>query len=66
MENKQNQPKNKFQIDDPYAPDNTISVKTEKIKRVINVKERNFIRKTYFLDNGNKHIVEIEKLQKIF
>ena len=57
---KNNQPKNPFQIDDPDAPDNTQSVKIVKLKKIIQGEERNITRKIYLLNNGRQHMVEIE------
>ncbi len=59
--NKDNtQPKNRFQVEDIDAPDNTVSVKIVKIKKTIKGIERNITRKIYVLDDGKQHIVEIE------
>lgn len=52
---------NSFQINDPDAPDNTIGVKITKIKKTENGKEKKYCRKTYSLDNGATHIVDVEE-----
>lgn len=57
---KNNETKNRFQEDDPDAPDNTTSVKIVKLKKMIRGEEKNITRKIYVLDNGKQHMVEIE------
>jgi uncharacterized protein YkwD len=52
--------KNEFQREDPYAPDNTKSVKIVKLKKIIQGKEKSITRNIYFLENGKQHIVDIE------
>lgn len=51
---------NRFQEDDPDAPDKTTSVKIVKLKKLINGIEKNITRKIYLLEDGKQHIVEIE------
>ena len=51
---------NEFQEDDPYAPDNTVSVKVEKEYKQVNGKIKKVTKKIYFLDTGAQHIIKIE------
>ena len=53
---------NPFQEEDPDAPDNTISVKMIKTKKVVGGKLKKITKKIFFLDNGAQHIVEVEDL----
>ena len=53
--------KNDFQADDPYAPDNTVSVKIIKKSKNIGGKTKKITQKIFTLDNGAQHIVEIEE-----
>lgn len=55
---------NRFQMDDPYAPDNTIGVKIVKIKKTFEDGEHNITRKIFSLDNGKNHIVDYEEKGK--
>ena len=52
---------NPFQLDDPYAPDNTIGVKIVKIKKNFGDGEHNITRKIFSLEDGKKHIVDYEE-----
>jgi len=52
---------NPFQLDDPYAPDNTVGVKIIKIKKNFEDKEYNITRKIFSLKDGKKHIVDYEE-----
>ena len=52
---------NPFQIDDPYAPDNTIGVKITKLKKKYADREYNITRKIFSLKDGKKHIVDYEE-----
>jgi len=56
-----NVPKNQFQIDDLDAPDTTISLSIVKTIKVYEDKPRKITKKIYTLENGTKHIVEIEE-----
>ena len=51
---------NPFQEEEPDAPDNTISVKIIKNKKIVGGKLKKITKKIFFLDNGSQHIVEIE------
>ena len=51
---------NPFQEEEPDAPDNTISVKIVKIKKLIGGKLKKITKKIFSLDNGAQHIVEVE------
>jgi hypothetical protein len=52
--------KNDFQEDEPYAPDNTVSLKIIKKNKNIGGKAKKITQKIFTLDNGAQHIVEIE------
>ena len=52
---------NPFQMDDPYAPDNTVGVKIVKIKKSFGDGEHNITRKIFSLDDGKKHIIDYEE-----
>ena len=52
---------NPFQLDDPYAPDNTTGVKIIKIKKKFGEEEHNITRKIFSLEDGKKHIVDYEE-----
>ena len=52
--------KNAFQEDDPDAPDNTVSIKIDKISKEINGKIKKITKKIYTLKTGAQHIIEIE------
>ena len=52
---------NPFQLDDPYAPDNTVGVKIVKIKKTFGDVEHNITRKIFSLEDGKKHIVDYEE-----
>ena len=58
--NKKKKINNPFQEEEPDAPDNTISVKIIKNKKVVGGKLRKITKKIFFLDNGAQHIVEVE------
>ena len=51
---------NPFQEEEPDAPDNTISVKIIKNKKIIGGKLKKITKKIFSLDNGAQHIVEVE------
>jgi uncharacterized protein YkwD len=53
--------KNDFQEDEPYAPDNTVSLKIIKKNKNIGGKMKKITQKIFTLDNGAQHIVEIEE-----
>ena len=53
--------KNDFQEDEPYAPDNTVSIKIIKKNKNIGGKNKKITQKIFTLDNGAQHIVEIEE-----
>ena len=53
--------KNDFQEDEPYAPDNTVSLKIIKKNKNIGGKNKKITQKIFTLDNGAQHIVEIEE-----
>jgi len=55
---------NPFQLDDPYAPDNTVGVKIIKIKKNFEDKEYNITRKIFSLKDGKKHIVDYEEKEE--
>ncbi len=62
LQNKKNDKDlNPFQLDDPYAPDNTIGVKIVKIKKNFGDGEHNITRKIFSLEDGKKHIVDYEE-----
>ena len=52
---------NPFQLDDPYAPDNTVGVKIVKIKKTFGDGEHNITRKIFSLEDGKKHIIDYEE-----
>ena len=52
---------NGFQLEDPYAPDNTIDLKILKIKKNFGDGEHNITRKIFSLNNGKKHIIDYEE-----
>lgn len=52
---------NPFQIEDPYAPDDTVAVKIIKLKKNYEDKEYNITRKIFSLKDGKKHIVDYEE-----
>ena len=52
---------NPFQLDDPYAPDNTVGEKKKKIKKNFGDGEHNITRKIFSLEDGKKHIVDYEE-----
>ena len=58
--NKKKKINNPFQEEEPDAPDNTISVKIIKNKKVVGGKLKKITKKVFFLDNGAQHIVEVE------
>jgi len=53
--------KNDFQEDEPYAPDNTVSLKIIKKNKTVGDKTKKITQKIFTLDNGAQHIVEIEE-----
>ncbi len=62
LQNKKNDKElNPFQLDDPYAPDNTVGVKIVKIKKNFGDGEHNITRKIFSLEDGKKHIVDYEE-----
>ena len=58
--NKKRKINNPFQEEDPDAPDNTVSVKIVKNKKVVGGKLKKITKKIFSLDNGAQHIVEYE------
>jgi uncharacterized protein YkwD len=52
--------KNQYQLDDPDAPDDTVSVKTVKQTKLYNGKVHKVTRKLYTLADGTTTIVEVE------
>lgn len=56
---KTNKVKNDFQVNDPDAPDDTVSVKITRTTKIINGKPNRITKKTYTLSNNNLHVVEI-------
>ena len=52
---------NRFQEEDPDAPDETIGVKITKCHKIISGKEKKITKKIYTLRNGSLHIMEIEE-----
>jgi hypothetical protein len=52
---------NPFQEEEPDAPDNTISVKIVKDKKVVGGKLKKITKKIFYLDNGAQHIIEYEE-----
>ena len=62
LQNKSNEKEpNPFQMDDPYAPDNTIGVKIVKIKKSFGNRKHNITRKIFSLDDSKKHIIDYEE-----
>lgn len=53
--------KNSFQLDDPDAPDGTVSVKIMKSTKLYNGKKLTITKKFYTLNNGQTHVVEVEE-----
>ena len=53
--------RNDFQEEEPYAPDNTVSVKIIKTTKLVGGKAKKITQKIFTLDNGAQHIVEIEE-----
>lgn len=60
--NNKKKPNNPFQEEEPDAPDNTISVKIVKNKKIVGGKLKKITKKIFFLDNGAQHIVEVEDI----
>jgi uncharacterized protein YkwD len=58
---KENKPKTSFQLNDPDAPDRTVSVKLMKKTKLFNGRKITVTKKFYLLDDGKQHIVEIEE-----
>lgn len=54
--------KNIFQQNDPDAPDDCVSFKTEKLVKSYKDREVYVTKKMYTLSNGTQHVVEIEDL----
>ena len=52
---------NKFQEDDPDAPDDTIDVRITKCHKIISGKEKKITKKIYTLKDQSLHIMEIEE-----
>ena len=61
---KQKEIKNDFQEDEPYAPDNTVSLKVIKKTKNYGGANKKITQKIFTLDNGAHHIVEIEEKEK--
>jgi uncharacterized protein YkwD len=59
--NEKKQSKNAFQEEDPDAPDDTVSVRYQKVIKNIRGKDRKVTKKIYTLTDGSQHIVEIEE-----
>ena len=60
-EDSKNKPKkrlNKFQIEDPDAPDNAVSYSTYKKIKLVDGRAKHCTQKVYTLDDGTPHIVE--------
>ena len=53
--------KNAFQEEDPDAPDDTVSVKFQKVEKNVKGKLRKVTKKIYTLKDGTQHIVEVEE-----
>jgi uncharacterized protein YkwD len=53
--------KNSFQLNDPDAPDGTVSVKIMKSTKLYNGKKVTITKKFYTLSNGQTHVVEVEE-----
>ena len=53
---------NPFQEEDMDAPDNTVSVKIIKDKKIVGGKLKKITKKVFILDNGAQHIVECEDI----
>jgi len=53
--------KNSFQLNDPDAPDGTVSVKIMKSTKLYNGKKVTITKKFYTLNNGQTHVVEVEE-----
>ncbi len=53
-------PKTQFQIDDPDAPDETVSVKIQKSTKFHQKRVHKITKKCYQLKDGTTHIVEVE------
>jgi uncharacterized protein YkwD len=62
LERKTNKPKTAFQLEDPDAPDTTISVKIQKGTKLFNGKLHKITKKLYTLEDGSVHIVEVEDI----
>ena len=52
---------NGFQLEDPYAPDNTVGLKITQIKKNYGDVEHNITRKIFSLNDGKKHIIDYEE-----
>ena len=66
LQNKSNEKEpNPFQMDDPYAPDNTIGVKITKLKKNYADREYNITRKIFSLKDGKKHIIDYEEREAV-
>ena len=52
---------NKFQEDDPDAPDDTVDVRITKCHKIISGKEKKITKKIYTLKDQSLHIMEIEE-----
>ena len=51
---------NEFKFIEPDAPENSISLRISKNKKIINNIEKRYTKKTFLLKNGVNHIIEIE------
>lgn len=60
--NGNNKPKTAFQLEDPDAPDNTVSVKITRSNKLYEGKYIKITKKYYTLEDGTQHIVEIEDI----
>lgn len=61
-EKKEKKPKTSFQLEDPDAPDTTMSVKIQKATKLYNGRLHKITKKFYTLQDGTTHIVEVEDI----
>ena len=52
---------NKFQEEDPDAPDDTIDIKVIKCNKIVAGKDKKITKKIYTLQDKSLHIMEIEE-----
>jgi hypothetical protein len=60
--NTNKKPKTAFQLEDPDAPDNTVSVRITRNNKLYDGKYIKITKKYYTLEDGSQHIVEIEDI----